>query len=200
MMAINKNWEDDFDPDNYDDYKSAEVERERLRQENSTDCWIYIGLDIRHNDEAKIGLTNGSLGTRASSSQNPYYTLLCAFKVKEGTDPTKLAEIESAVKAMLGSRYGVIRHYGSGLSSEWFRVSAQEMREVVHSFLYERYSWYMNSYYCSDRDMGIINGWENTRFINGRNNFRYSSRDLSNPPVSFDCLTPPGCGADCDCW
>ncbi|MEK6385778.1 MAG: GIY-YIG nuclease family protein [Paraburkholderia tropica] len=199
-MTINKNWEDYFDYNDYDDYKAAEVERERLRQENSTDCWIYIGLDIRHNDQAKIGLTSGSLGTRASSSQNPYYTLLCAFKVKEGTNLIKLIEIESAVKEMLGSRYEIVRHYGSGMNSEWFCVNPYEMREVVHLFLYEQYGWYMNAYYCSDRDMGVINGWENTRLITGGKNSRYNARDLSDPPVSFECLTPPGCGADCDCW
>lgn len=199
-MVKNKDWKDDFHQNYYGDYKLAAVEEERLRQENSTDCWIYIGKDIRFDNEAKIGLTNGCLGTRASSSQNPYYTLFCAFKVKQGTDPIKLAEIEDAVKAMLGSRYDVIPHYGSGMNSEWFRVSPQEMREEVHFFLYEHYAWYMNCYYCSDRDIGIINGWENNRLINGGDNLRYGARDLSNPPVSFECLTPPGCGAHCDCW
>lgn len=199
-MARNRKWEEEFDPDEYDDYKSAEVERERLRQENSTDCWIYIGLDIRHNDEAKIGLTSGKLGTRASSSQNPYYTLLCAFKVREGTSPAKLAEIENSVKKMLARNYDRIEHYGSQMKSEWFSVSPQEMREEVDFFLFENYGTYMDCYYCHDRGRGIINGWENTRLINGRRNLRYGPRDLSNPPVSFECLTPPGCGDDCDCW
>lgn len=134
---MNSRWEDDFDPDAYDDYKMASVERERLRQEHSVNCWIYIGTDIRHNDMAKIGLTAGKLGTRASSSQNPYFTLLCAFKVKEGTSEFHLAEIERSVKAMLASNYEEIAHWGSLRTSEWFRLSPADMRDLVQWFLYE---------------------------------------------------------------
>ncbi|WP_175626586.1 MULTISPECIES: GIY-YIG nuclease family protein [Oxalobacteraceae] len=199
-MATNKFWKDDFNPNDYDDIKSAEVERERLRQENSTTNWIYVGTDIRHFDEAKIGLTSGALGTRASSSQNPHFTLLCAFKVKDGITPLKLAEIEESVKTMLCGRYEAIPHYGSRWNSEWFRVSPQEMREVVQHFLYDNYNWYMYSYYCHERDEGVINGWENTRLINGGDNLRYGPRDLSTRPIAFECLTFPGCGEDCDCW
>ncbi len=197
---MNSRWQDDFDPDAYDDHKMASVEWERLRQEHSVHCWIYIGTDIRHNDMAKIGLTAGELGTRASSSQNPYFTLLCAFKVKDGTSAFHLAEIERSVKAMLASEYEEIPHYGSQRASEWFRLSPEDMRELVHWFLYDRFSQYMDCYYCWDRDMVIIRGWENTRLIHGGVNQRYGTRDVSNPPISFECLTPPGCGEDCDCW
>jgi hypothetical protein len=102
---MNKNWEEDFDSNDYDDYKMAWCERERLRQENSINGWIYIGLDTRFNNMAKIGLTTGQLGTRASGSQNPFYVLLCAFKIKEGVAPEKVAEIEGAVINLLSQRY-----------------------------------------------------------------------------------------------
>ena len=39
----------------YNDYKMDFLERERLRQENSIRGWIYIGVDIRFNNMAKIG-------------------------------------------------------------------------------------------------------------------------------------------------
>lgn len=200
-MGINKNWENGFNEDDYDDYKSAEVERERLEQANSTDWWIYIGLDIQRTNMAKIGLTSGDLGTRASSSQNPFFTLLCGFKVKDGIGPIKLKKIEDAVIAMLESRYVQINHFGTGRKSEWFYVSAHIMRELVHDFLYDQYSQYMYCYHCHERDMGVIHSWQNNGSINGGKNSRYHASDLSNPPVAFECLTPPGCGAaDCDCW
>lgn len=87
----------------YNDYKMDFLERERLRQENSIRGWIYIGVDIRFNNMAKIGLTEGRLGTRASGSQNPFYALLCAFKIKEGVSRQKISEIESSVIFFLAS-------------------------------------------------------------------------------------------------
>lgn len=199
-MAINRNWEDDFNEDDFDDYKSAEVERERLRQENSTEWWIYIGVDTERDHEAKIGLTSGKLGTRASSAQNPRYTLIFAFKVKHGIGEPKLKEIEGAVIAMLETYYQRLRHRTTGRKTEWFVVNAHEMREVVHNFLYEHYSYYMNCYYCHEREIGVILSWQNDDLIHRRAISPYHARDLSNPPVSFECLTPPGCGANCDCW
>jgi len=199
-MVINKNWEDDFYEGDYDDYKSAHVERERLRQENSTVGWIYIGLDTRNRREAKVGLTSGALGTRASSTQNPHYALLCAFKVKDGVDSSIIKEIESAVHGMLEQRYARLKRVGTGRKTEWFVVNPFNVRQLVHDFLYENYNKFMHCYHCHERDMGIIYSWKNDQLINGGSRIPYQAADLSNPPIAFECSMPPGCGADCDCW
>lgn len=197
---MNRNWEDDFDFNDDDDYKMAWCERERLRQENSINGWIYVGLDTRYNNMAKIGLTIGQLGTRASGSQNPFYVLLCAFKIKEGVAPEEVAKIEGAVIDLLSQHYERIRHQTSGRLSEWFYVNPLDMRGVVHDFLYEKYSWEMYSYYCSERDLGVIYSWENKQFLHGASRNPYQANDLSSPPVDPVCYMPGGCGADCNCW
>lgn len=197
---MNRKWEDDFDFSDYDDYKMASCERERLREENSISGWIYVGLDIRYTNMAKIGLTAGQLGTRASGSQNPFYALLCAFKIRERVAPEKIAEIERSVIDLLSQHYERIHHQTSGRPSEWFYVNPFDMREVVHDFLYEKYSEEMYSYYCSERNFGVIYSWENMRFLHGTSRNRYQANDLSSPPVDSACYMPGGCGADCDCW
>lgn len=201
---MNKYWEDDFNWDDYNDYKSAYVERERLRQQNSTNGWIYIGIDTRYNNTAKIGLTTGELGTRASGSQNPFYALLCAFKIKEGVTPQKITEIESATIDFLSKNYKRISHVTSGRPSgrpsEWFYATPAEMRELVHDYLYDNYSWEMYSYHCSERDIGVIYSWENTQLLAGTSRTPYRADDLSSPPVDPACFMPGGCGEECDCW
>ncbi|WP_175875195.1 GIY-YIG nuclease family protein [Burkholderia sp. BCC0097] len=199
-MTINKYWKDEFNEYDYDDFKSSQVEWERQRQQNSVVGWIYIGVDLERPGRAKIGLTTGELGTRASSPQNPFYTLFYAFKIKEGVSATKIHEIEDAAKQMLWQRYQRIVHIESGQLSEWFYVDPYELRELLRSFLYENYSMYMYCYHCSERDIGVIESWENNRLINGGDRIPYQPMDLSSPPVSSECLTPPGCGADCNCW
>jgi hypothetical protein len=197
---MNRNWEDDFDLNDYDDLKVAYCEKERLRQENSINGWIYVGLDVRYNNMAKIGLTTGQLGTRASGSQNPFYALLCAFKIKEGVAPDKVAEIEGSVIYLLSKYYKRIRHQTSDRLSEWFYANPLEMREAVHDFLYEKYSWEMYSYHCFERGQGVIYSWENKQFLHGASRNPYQANDLSSPPVDPACYMPGGCGADCKCW
>src|SRR4051812_27992708 len=101
----NKNWEDEFDENDYDDYKAAHVERERLRQENSVEWWIYIGVDVERRHLSKIGLTSGKLGTRATGTQNTFYMLYFAFKVKHGIGEARLEAIEDAIIAELEKEY-----------------------------------------------------------------------------------------------
>jgi hypothetical protein len=182
------------------DHKSEWIENERLRQDNSTENWIYIGVDTQRNEMAKIGLTTGSLGTRASGTQNPFYTLLCAFKIKAGVDSKKVANIENSVKDFLSQSYQCIPHENSGRRSEWFYVTPSEMRECVHDFLYEKFSWEMNCYHCDIRDIGVINSWENSKLLQGTKRPRYQASDLSSPPTDPNCFMPGGCGEDCDCW
>lgn len=193
-------WDEGFGEFGERDYKADWVERERVRQETSRLGWIYVGVCDRFPGMAKVGLTTGCLGTRASSAQNPFYTLLCAFKVKEGTPPDVFRKIEADTKRMLESMYRRECHVGSGLLSEWFYADPNELRSVVNNFLYENFSWHIHAYYCSERDIGVINSWENERFLYGRPTSAYVARDLSNPPIAFECLMPPGCGEDCDCW
>lgn len=198
---VNKNWEEEHDEDDYDDFKSSQNALEQKRQENSVRSWIYVGVDTRDPNEAKIGLTGGQLGTRASSPQNPRYTLYRAFKVKDGTTREKLKEIETDIKMMLTENYAPIPHYGSGELSEVFKVSPQEMAEVVNDHLLDKFRFDMLCYQCDQRDIGIIEGWENDKYIRGGVNLPYQPRDLSNPPVAIECLTPPGCGdPSCKCW
>jgi hypothetical protein len=182
------------------DYKMEWLEDERFRQDNSTTNWIYIGVDTEREGMAKIGLTTGSLGTRSSGTQNPFYALLCAFKIKEGVNPDRVAIIEDSVKTFLSKSYRCIPHRISGRLSEWFYVTPTEMRERVNDFLYENFSWEMHCYRCDIRDIGVIYSWENTEFRQGRSRPRYQVNDLSSPPVDPNCYMPGGCGEDCDCW
>ena len=174
---MNRTLEDNFDFNDHDDYKMAWCEQERLRQENSINGWIYVGLDTRYNNMAKIGLTTGQLGTRASGSQNPFYALLCAFKIKEGVAAVKVSEIEVSIINYLSHYYNRINH-----------------------ITYEKYSWEMYSYHCSERDIGVIYSWENKQFLSGAPRNPYQANDLSSPPVDSACCMPGGCGEDCDCW
>ena len=197
---MNHNWEDDFDFSDYDDYKTAWCEHERLRQEKSINGWIYIGIDTRHKDMAKIGLTTGQLGTRASGSQNPFYSLLCAFKIKEGVAAKRVSEIEASTIQFLSQRYERINHTTTNRPSEWFYANPDEIRMVVHDFLYEHYSWEMHSYYCTVREVGVIYSWKNNKLLFGESRNPYQANDLSSPPVDSACYMPGGCGSDCDCW
>jgi hypothetical protein len=209
-MAVNKNWEDDFDESKFDCHKEAHNEWNRLRQENSTTGWIYIGVDIKRSSEVKVGETSGALGTRASSSHNPYYAPYHAFKVKEGVTHAEIKKIEHDVHEVLSRYYERINHFGSGEPTEWFKrrpsdpdnsvLTPLEIKEVVENRLLEKYTSSMDCYYDSERDMGVIKGWQNERLINNGTRAPYHPSDLSNPPVSLECLTPPGCGLDCDCW
>lgn len=182
------------------DYKMELLEQESFRQESSTENWIYIGTDIQRPNMAKIGLTTGLLGTRASGSQNPFYTLYCAFKIKDGVNPKKVSAIEDSVKKFLSELYECIPHETSGRPSEWFYVTPMEMRECVHDFLYKFFSWEMHCYHCHIRDIGVIYSWENSKFNGGASRTPYQAQDLSSPPVDPNCYMPGGCGADCDCW
>ncbi|WP_152594601.1 hypothetical protein [Massilia sp. BSC265] len=204
-MKIDRNWQAKFDWNAYDDYKEAWVEHDRLRQSNSLIGWIYIGIDTRRPGEVKVGKTTGELGTRASSTQNPYYTLFHAFKVKEGLAPHIIGSIEESTFAMLDGQYDRVTHWGSNKKSEWFKarpgrllLSPEEMAEVVSEFLYQHYSSSMYCYYCPDRDIGVIHGWHNP-LVRG-NLPPYQALDHSNPPVAFECYLPGGCGLDCNCW
>ncbi|MEX0166828.1 GIY-YIG nuclease family protein [Pseudomonas brassicacearum] len=190
---MGQNWWDD-------DYKQSYLEEERGRQESSTIGWIYIGVDTRQNDIAKIGLTTKLLGTRASCSQNPFYALLCAFKIKDGVSPDQIHKIEGAVIALLTKNYQRINHYSSERPSEWFYANPTEMRDLVHDFLYDQFSWNMHCYYCHEREMGVIYSWEHNQLIGNGKRMPYRAVDLSNPSVAFECSSPPGCGAVCDCW
>lgn len=182
------------------DYKTEWLEQERLREESSAENWIYIGTDTQRPNMAKIGLTTGLLGTRASGTQNPFYTLYCAFKIKVGVDSKKVDAIEDSVKSFLSGLYKCIPHETSGRRSEWFYVTPMVMRERVHDFLYENFSWEMNCYHCGIRDVGVIHSWENSKLIGGSSRAPYQALDLSSPPVDPNCFMPGGCGEDCDCW
>lgn len=97
----NKYWEDEFNEYDFDDYKEIYVERERLRQENSVEWWIYIGVDVERHHLSKIGLTSGMLGTRATGTQNPFYSLYFAFKVKHGIGEARLKKLRMQLSLSL---------------------------------------------------------------------------------------------------
>ena len=97
------------------DYKHEYIHRENLKQQMSTVGWIYIGIDIRQDNIAKIGLTTKSLATRAGCSQNPFYTLLCGFKIKHGVEPQKVHQIEAAVIEFLDGINQRISHYNTNI-------------------------------------------------------------------------------------
>lgn len=202
LMPIDKDWEEKYDPDGHDDYKTAALKKERLPQENSKDGWIYIGRDSRPPDTAKIGLTTNGLSTRASSSHNPTYVHYCAFKVKEGVTEKEIKAIEESTIGALTESFERLNHDGTGKPSEWFAASPVELREVVVDHLSALHSPSMDGYRCSDRDMLVIKSWEDDRILRGaEKNKPYEASDLSNPPVVYECYLPGGCGAaHCDCF
>lgn len=71
---------------------------------------------------------------------------------------------------------------------------------MAADYLSAKHGQHMNGYFCSDRDIDVINGWQNDKVLN--NDFRkpFSVTDVSNAPVSPECYMPGGCGEDCDCW
>ncbi|MES2018695.1 MAG: GIY-YIG nuclease family protein [Pseudomonadota bacterium] len=207
MQKVDRNWEAKFDADMFDDYKESWVEQERLRQQNSTICWIYIGIDTQRSGEIKVGKTTGELGTRASSTQNPYYTVFHAFKIKHQSTAATIASIEASVFDMLDKKYVRIKHWGSSKPSEWFKVkpgasewlTPETLTDLIEIFLYELHSSHMYCYYCVTRGRGVIHGWRNP-LIKG-NVPSYQATDLSSPPVSIECLMPGGCGDEnCHCF
>lgn len=182
------------------DYKHEYIHRENLKQQMSTVGWIYIGIDIRQDNIAKIGLTTKSLATRAGCSQNPFYTLLCGFKIKHGVEPQKVHQIEAAVIEFLDGINQRISHYNTNRPSEWFFAEPLTVRNLVHDFLYDRFNQYMYSYYCSERNIGVIFSWENKQLLEGVSRTPYKAEDLSSPPIDSNCYIQGGCGEDCDCW
>jgi hypothetical protein len=181
------------------DYKIQYLEDEHNRQFNSVESWIYIGIDTDRMGMAKVGLTSGKLQTRATSSQNPFYTLLVGFKVKVGVSSSEIKNIESAILIEVAKYYEPINHYNSGRRSEWFYGDPYEIRDFVHNFLYDKYYAKMNCYHCNIRDHGVIYGWENEWFIYGKNRNPYRVSDISNPPEHPDCFNYGGCGdAECE--
>lgn len=206
MRKIDRDWEAKFDSDKFDDYKEEWLERERLRQQNSTIGWIYIGIDTQRSGEIKVGKTSGELGTRASSTQNPHYTVFYAFKILHGRDVATIANIEASVFNMLEKEYERVKHWGSNKLSEWFKAkpgaiepfTPETLKELIEDFLYKHHNSDMYCYFCLEREQGVINGWRNP-LIQG-NIPSYQATDLSNPPVCIECLMPGGCGDEnCDC-
>lgn len=178
------------------EYEMQYIENEHNRQFNSTEAWIYIGIDTDRMGMFKLGLTSGELRTRDTSSQNPFYTLLVGFKVKVGISNSEIREIEKAVLTAVSRICQPIYHYNSGNRSEWFYGNPYEIRDFVNYFLYENYSHKMNCYYCSIRQQGIVYGWENEHFLHGKSRNRYQVNDISNPPPDPDCFNYGGCGDD----
>lgn len=182
------------------DYENYLVEQREIREENSLDGWIYIGVDIRFDNIAKIGLTTGRLGTRASGSQNPFYALLCAFKIREGVNNRRISKIESSAISFLNQYYNRIYHYTSGEPSEWFYANPFEMKNDIYNFLCDNYFMDMYAYYCDQRNMDVIKSWENPKLLAKKSRPKYKALDLSDPPVDSNCYMPGGCGENCDCW
>lgn len=178
------------------DYENYLVEQRERREENSLDGWIYIGVDIRFDNIAKIGLTTGRLGTRASGSQNPFYALLCAFKIREETNNRRISQIERSAISFLNQYYDRIYHYTSGEPSEWFYAKPFEMKNDIYNFLCDNYFMDMYAYYCNQRNMDVIKSWENPKLLAKKSRPKYEALDFSDPPVDFNCYMPGGCGED----
>lgn len=192
-------FDEDFGDDT--DYKTWAIDQENRRQHSSVDGWIYIGTYVgtvggRH--MTKVGLTTRKLRTRATSSHNPFYLLLCAFKVKEGVSETQVHAIESAVIRMLEKQYERIPHTMTRRMSEWFYAHPLDVMHEVNELLGREYSRAMHGYYCQERELQVIYGWENGFYLDGIPNRPYIARDLSNPQPAFECFMPGGCN-DCDC-
>ena len=85
-------------------------------------------------------------------------------------------------------------HYNSGNPSEWFYGNPFEVREFVNNFLYQNFQYKMHGYYCFTRQQGIVYGWENQQFLDGKSRNRYQVNDISNPLPDPDCSNYGGCG------
>jgi len=175
------------------EYEIQQIEAKYREELSSTQNWIYIGIDTARTNTFKIGLTTRELNTRHSSSQNPFYTLLVAFKVKINIEKNKVKEIEQALIREI-ARYCIpINHYNSNNSSEWFYGNPLEIRDFVNDFLYENYSYEMNCYYCDIRQRGIILGWENEHYLHDKAKKPYQVNDITTQPNNPDCYNYGGC-------
>ena len=175
------------------EYEIQQIEARYRRESDSDQNWIYIGIDTQRSGMFKIGLTTRELDTRHSSSQNPFYTLLAAFKVRVDIDEKKVKEIEQSLIREIARSCQLINHY-SGKSSEWFYGNPLDMKDFVNDFLYQNYSYEMNCYYCNIRERGIVLGWENERYLYNKPKNLYQMTDTTTQPENPDCYNYGGCG------
>lgn len=192
--------DDDFGNFPSRDYKTALLEEQQLREERSTTNWFYVGIDLEKSGRAKVGMTTNGLDTRERSSRNTDYELLRGFKVKHDTDEDTLRAIEKGAKEALDQQFERRVHSSTGKKSEWYNGDPNEIVKVAADYLSAKHGQHMNEYFCSDRDMDVINGWQNDKVLNNQSRKQFSVTDVSNPPVSAECYMPGGCGEDCDCW
>lgn len=176
------------------EYEIQQIDARYRKELSSTKNWIYIGVDTQRTDMFKIGLTTRELDTRHSSSQNPFYTLLVAFKVQVGIDKDKVKEIEQTLIREIARYWKPINHYNSNNRSEWFYGNPLDVRDFANDFLYENYSYEMNCYYCHIRQRGIVYGWENERYLYFKEKNPYKVNDITTQPEDPDCYNYGGCG------
>lgn len=121
------------------DYKTEMLMRDNAQTMSSKIGWIYIGADIDKKDFAKVGMTKGTLNSRATSSQAPGYVIFKAFKVHERSNDS-IPGIENRVKKLVEKEFWVKDHFGSGHVSECFEVNPHELSNMVEEILLEEFS------------------------------------------------------------
>mgnify|MGYP001185478653 FL=1 len=148
----------DDDDDLYEgrDYKMAWQRRNLRYQEASLENWIYVGVDVGRPGVSKVGKTTGEMNTRSYGSQNPWFAIKYAFKLRapmllsshasdervrlgKERNRARVSVIEKAVKEILHGHYRCIHHYTSGKPSEWFEADADCMAALISAFLIERF-------------------------------------------------------------
>ncbi|MFA0108501.1 GIY-YIG nuclease family protein [Vibrio breoganii] len=147
-----------------------QLENEKRQQELERGVgqpnWIYIGFDVRfpHSPLSKIGITKGKLGTRATGTQNPFYALLIAFKVKPQVSKKELERMEKVIKKELSSYHKPLPHVMTGKDSEWYEIHPQTMKETVEAILED---WFLDKFlggYCDMQERFIFETWNNGVF------------------------------------
>ena len=134
----------DLPIDSFADYKMEFSHAQAVKNFESVNGWIYIGLDNSVSDRAKVGLTTGDLGSRSYSSGNPDYFLFCAFKCRHDITEDQLRSIEKDLIARLDQHYKNkdeellrIRHFDSQKLSEWYGgIDTTIFFQDVHYILY----------------------------------------------------------------
>ncbi|MGF1735365.1 GIY-YIG nuclease family protein [Photobacterium satsumensis] len=146
----------------YRDYTVDAVMDETLRNIDSRENWIYIGVDTEKRGRAKIGMTTNGLETRGRCASNPDYLICYAFKLKANVKKEKVKEIEGYIKSNVENRgFKAIKHRSTNNKSEWFFISPQELREIIRQILIDIFMFDVDGHYDFDREEYILNIFEN---------------------------------------
>lgn len=133
----NCNWRKDIECCSFETLDEYFYVKSVLEEANSLEGWIYIGEDVSNPGIAKIGMTTKKIVSREQCTQNPFYQIIFAFKVKvRYATRRQLTRIEKTLMDFLEEKGGRIEHVSTGRLSEWFSMSPQVMIRSCFDIIY----------------------------------------------------------------